>query len=269
MATQLADMEETLARVVRAASRDYMGEALRCYQAGAFRACVVLSSIALFDDLKSKIAELAKVNKVAKDINDEITKKHAAQDVFETFLSDQLIKAQLVDPGQEVQLKLIRELRNKAAHPTGVHASAEQARFVFFETVDKFLSKADLQTTHAVDALLERLKLGNFFPSNNIEEIAAIVATEKKTIHVAALPYLLQRTVELAKTGDDTGKRNAQFLISGLAKLGDPEVRARIQKIVVAGESSNPEFGDVIISCAAIDPDILEGLGTVEIARIG
>jgi hypothetical protein len=134
MATQLADMEETLARVVRPASRDFMGEALRCYQAGAFRACVVLSAIALFDDLKSKVAELAKVNKIAKDIHDEVVKKHAAQDVFETFLSDQLIKAQLVDASQETQLKLIRELRNKAAHPTGVHASAEQARFVFFET---------------------------------------------------------------------------------------------------------------------------------------
>jgi len=62
MATHLTDMEELLARIVASAAADYMAEALKCYHAGAYRACVVTSYIALFHDLRMKLVPLVPVN---------------------------------------------------------------------------------------------------------------------------------------------------------------------------------------------------------------
>src|SRR5439155_1282133 len=101
------DMEELVARIDRLSARDYMSEALGCYHAGAFRACVVLSYIALFDDLRAKLAPLAKVNKDAKKIHDEVEKRATNQEIYESFLADQLAAAGVVDAAQKMNLALI------------------------------------------------------------------------------------------------------------------------------------------------------------------
>ncbi|WP_426039977.1 hypothetical protein [Brevundimonas sp. DC300-4] len=55
MASGLTDMEELLERVVGAEIKSFMKEALVCYGAGAHRACIVLSFIAVFEDLRQKV----------------------------------------------------------------------------------------------------------------------------------------------------------------------------------------------------------------------
>lgn len=55
----LTDMEELRATIPGADIRDYMREAMSCYMASAYRGAVVLSYIALFDDLLAKLGELA------------------------------------------------------------------------------------------------------------------------------------------------------------------------------------------------------------------
>ena len=66
--TALADMEELLSKISNKAVLTFMREAMGCYTASAYRGCIVLSYLALFDDLKLKLAELAKINSVDKDI---------------------------------------------------------------------------------------------------------------------------------------------------------------------------------------------------------
>lgn len=78
---------------------------------------------------------------------------------------------------------MIHDLRNKAAHPSGVHASAEEARFVFRVVILEFLADGLLKTTHAVDALVEELKNSNFFLTSKIAEIEAIVEDELNKLH--------------------------------------------------------------------------------------
>jgi len=165
----LRDREELVAQVVRADARDYMAEALRCYNADAFRACVVLSYIAVFDDLREKLVPLTKVNSTAKTIHQDIEKKAKDQEVFESDLANRLASTGLIDAGQKTKLDTIIQLRNKSAHPSRIHASAEQARFVFSDVIEHFLSKPTLQTMHAADAVLAALPQGNYFPSNQTE----------------------------------------------------------------------------------------------------
>jgi len=53
----LSDMGELLSRINNKALVDYMREALSCYHIGAYRACIVLGYITLFDDLSQKLQE--------------------------------------------------------------------------------------------------------------------------------------------------------------------------------------------------------------------
>jgi hypothetical protein len=50
--------------------------------------------------------------------------------------------------------------------------------------------------------------------------------------------------------------------------LHDPDARKLIRKVLIVPESSNHDFADVIISCGSIDPDLLDGLGSVDVSRI-
>nr|CAC9147454.1 Uncharacterised protein [Escherichia coli] len=49
--SSLRDMEELIGDIVDVELKEYMREALICYMTGAHRACVVLSFIAIFEDL--------------------------------------------------------------------------------------------------------------------------------------------------------------------------------------------------------------------------
>src|SRR5690242_11100331 len=112
-------MEELLATIPGTSIRDYMFEAMNCYMAGAYRGCVVLSYIALFDDLLSKLGELASINTAAKTIFTEASKRKNDQDVYESYLIDQLTSKSLLSGLDSEFLKTLRTLRNKSAHPSG------------------------------------------------------------------------------------------------------------------------------------------------------
>ena len=71
----LTDMEELLGSIEAVQIREYMREAMSCYMAGAYRGCIVLSYIALFDDLLSKLGELGNVNSEAKSVFWEASQK--------------------------------------------------------------------------------------------------------------------------------------------------------------------------------------------------
>lgn len=129
---KLTDMEELASKIIDKNVQSYMREALTCYMTGAYRATIVLSYIALFDDILAKLDVLAKVNKKAKKIYDEVSKKRGNQEVFESDLINQLSSNNLLTSLDSTFLDILRQLRNKAAHPSGHKPSAEEARFIYF-----------------------------------------------------------------------------------------------------------------------------------------
>ena len=70
----LTDMEELLGRVSNPEINSYLREAFVCYGAGAYRACIVLTANALFEDLRQKTKAVASINADAKAISAEIEK---------------------------------------------------------------------------------------------------------------------------------------------------------------------------------------------------
>lgn len=73
--SSLRDMEELIGDIVDVELKEYMREALICYMTGAHRACVVLSFIAIFEDLFKKLDGMATTNRVAKAILQKYPRK--------------------------------------------------------------------------------------------------------------------------------------------------------------------------------------------------
>lgn len=266
--TGLSDMEELLGRIENKAMVDYMREAIGCYHAGAYRGCIVLSYIALFDDLGEKLHVLAKTNKTAKNISQEVKKRQHDQQIFETYMVDQLKSAKLLTEPEASMLEQVRVCRNKAAHPSGVHASPEEARFVFFEVIDKFLSKPLLLTTQAVDALMGRLENANFFPSNDIKETRDIVLSELTGLHDAAFPYLTEQLVSACNESSKSLARNSQRFLVGLSYLQQGELADHIRKRLVKAKADDADFANLIVRVSSANPTVLEGHNKTTLLRL-
>ena len=243
----LTDMEELLASIPGVDVRDYMREAMNCYMAGAYRGSLVLSYIALFDDLLAKLGELANVNATAKTIFFEATKKKADQDVYEGFLIDQLTSKNLITGLDSSFLTILRTLRHKSAHPSGHKPSPEEARFIFFEVVYRFLSKPILSTVHLVDDVVARLKNTNFFPSTTISDIRNVVRDEIALIHDEALPQLVSKIVTAINSVDAATRNNASLFLIGLSKLDTVAGNSALQSKLIGPKVDDDLYHDLLI----------------------
>ena len=245
-----------------------MREAMNCYMAGAYRGTVVLSYIALFDDLLFKLGELANVNSAAKAIYTEALKKKGDQDVYESYLIDQLTSKSLITGLDGSFLNTLRTLRNKSAHPSGHKPSAEEARFIFYETVSRFLAKSLLSTTHLVDQLIDRLKNSNFFPSKAVTEIASVVSDETTSLHDEAIPQLIAKLCVAVKSADTTIKANASYFLIGLAKLDKPHITTALQSKLIATKADDNAFAGLITQTISANGKLAAGLNSTTLIRV-
>ncbi len=264
----LTDLEELLATIPGSEIRDYMREAMNCYMAGAYRGSIVLSYIALFDDLLAKLGELASVNSAAKTIHTNAQQKRSDQEVYESYLIDQLTAQNFITGLDNAFLTTLRTLRNKSAHPSGHTPSAEEARFIFYETVSRFLSRPLLSTTHLVDQLISRLKNSNFFPSAVIVDIEAIAADETKTLHDQAMPQLVAKLTGAVDSTDATTRTNACYFLIGLAKLNKPATSAALQSKLITPKADDSGFADLVTQCLSANGGLVVGLNVTTVNRV-
>ncbi|NVZ53730.1 hypothetical protein HX792_25545 [Pseudomonas sp. B6002] len=263
----LTDMEELVSSIKNENIRDYMRESLACYMAGAYRASVVLTFIALFDDIIEKLGELGKVNKKAKVIFEAASQKRIDQDVFETYLIDQLKSNMLFSTLDAEFLEILRKLRNKAAHPSGHHASAEEARFVYHQAVSRFLSRPILSTTQLADEILASLSNANLFPSINIDIITKVVKKELENIHYETYPYLILKILDKTQETDNGTARNSRFFLAGMARAGDLEAASALKKYVIEKKISNTAYKMAIFSLLCSNGKLFSDLDEVTYHR--
>jgi hypothetical protein len=261
-------MEELLASIPGMNIRNYMRESMNCYMAGAYRGSLVLSYIALFDDLLAKLGELSNVNATAKTIFLEATKKKTDQDVYESFLIDQLTSKNLLTGLDSSFLTTLRTLRNKSAHPSGHKPSPEEARFIFFEVVDRFLSKPILSTTHLVDDIVARLKNTNFFPSSSISDIRNVVWDELASLHDEAMPQLVAKVGAAITSADAAIRQNASFFLIGLSKLDNAAANSALQSKLIGPKADDAAYHDLLIQALSANGKLLCGLNATTVGRI-
>ncbi|KKC98822.1 hypothetical protein [Photobacterium halotolerans] len=264
----LTDMEELLSKVQSPLVKDYMREAMNCYMAGAYRGCIVLSYVALFDDLLEKLAQLGKVNAIAKKIHTDASTKRSDQEVFESYLIDQLASNQLLSGLDAAFLGIIRTIRNKSAHPSGHAPSPEESRFIFFEVISRFLSRPILSTTQLVDEILVRLKNTNFFPSSMINDVKDVVSEEIAPLHEAAIPQLIDKLANASVSVESAIANNAGRFLVGLAALKRDEVRTQLVKRLVQKKSDDPEFASLILRVLSADGAVAVGISSTYTQRL-
>ena len=253
-------MEELLARIVDQTIANYMKEALSCYMSGAYRGCIILSYLALFDDISKKLSEVAKINSKAQEIYKKVKERQDGQEVYETFLVDQLKSNKIISELEASTLNLIKERRNKAAHPSGHNPSAEEARFVFSEVINKFLSRPTLTTTELAEEILTRIGNTNFFPSTNIDDIESIVSNEIENIHQSAFPYLINKIVEITATAKGDKKNNAFYFLNGLARKNDDSINDVLVKYYIDKKIDDNNYSKNIFSIISSNPLLFEKL---------
>ena len=265
--THLADMEELLHGVTRDDSRDYMKEALSCYMAHAYRATIVLTFIALFDDILEKLGELSKVNAKAREVYNGATKRRGDQEVFESYLIDQLKSKELLSNLDTTFLELLRTLRNKSSHPSGHRPSAEEARFIYREAIDRFLAREILSTTQLADEVLLTLSDERFFPSKDIQNLSEIVQQSIANIHPATYAYLIAKVREKFSVSKGKVRTNCKFFLCGLAKIGDEQAKDPLLKTLLVPEIRAGDKANLATSAICSDGSLYKKLDAISIQR--
>lgn len=264
----LHDMEELISSIEDNQVKDYMKEAMSCYMTNAYRACIVLTYLALFDDIVKKLKELGKINKKAKKVYDEVQNKINEQGVYENYLIEQLTSNGLIPKLDTDFLGILRQLRNKSAHPSGHSASAEEARFLFYESINRFLSKPILTTTQLVDDILARLDDQHFFPSTNIKKISDVVKKETMNIHYETYPYLINHILEKYLSNDSKIKRNSSCFLSGLAYQKNDHLSVCLKKHMIDKKCSNSKYSAIILRAISANGLLALDLESVTYERL-
>jgi hypothetical protein len=123
----------------------------------------------------SELLALAPVNSAAKAVSAVIEPLAASQKVFELTLINQMKAAAIITQLEADILEQLNKQRNKAAHPSGHVVTAEEARFVFSEAIQKFLSQPIRQTSVLVASIIPKISRANFFPTTMMPDMNAVV----------------------------------------------------------------------------------------------
>jgi hypothetical protein len=180
----LRDFDELVLSCRTDEARTYVSEAVACYKAGAFRACIVATWIGVVYDLLTKIRELslggdAEAQRIATELENlqpriELGDQGATRRILE-------IERDIVDvandkfgffEGQQVlDLTRLRDDRNRCAHPTyqgsdqPYSPSAELARAHLVHAVSHVLAVPPVQGKAATTHIIWLVE-SNFFPTD-------------------------------------------------------------------------------------------------------
>jgi len=179
---RITDLDNALLRCRAVISKDYAEEALAAYRAGAYRACIVTTWIAVAFDLIEKMREIALFgSEEAKSQLDEFEKW---QEQIAGGNGEMLRKAlgfergllgyvhdkfELIDGQQFIELSRLQDDRNRCAHPTlqregaPYQPSEEAARAHLSYAMIHLLQQPAVQGRSAL-AELRKLISSDYFP---------------------------------------------------------------------------------------------------------
>lgn len=179
----LGDLDELVLSCRNEEGRQYIAEAVACYKAGAYRACIVSTWIAVVYDLLAKVRELAMSgDQAAQVIVDDLSKwqpgiSRGDQSAIKSSLDLERTIANIANDQfgffegmQLIDLERLHADRNRCAHPTyqGTEQpyapSAELARTHLVHAVRHVLSQAPVQGKAAAAQII-RLVESSFFPT--------------------------------------------------------------------------------------------------------
>jgi hypothetical protein len=193
---RLSDLDELILSCRTDKSKEYISEAVACYRAGAYRAVIVNTWIAIVYDLIDKMRELAAGGDgAAKKLIDDF-EKHQKQinegneqaikyslEFERNILKTAKEEMEFFDQQQLVDLSRLREDRHRCAHPSFHHIdepyrpSAEQARMHLRNAIKHVLSQRPVQGKAAIKNIVTIVG-SNYFPTDPEKAVIQLEKSE-------------------------------------------------------------------------------------------
>ena len=169
----LRDMEELLNSVSDIEIKDYMREALDCYNSGSYKACVIMSVIAGIYDLHKKVKAQANSNLKFKELDEEVEERKSDLKPYERYLIERCGTNDIDMLNSNEVKELIRcfDTRNDCAHPSNFICSAEKARDIFSSIIDIICSKPVLFGCNSIDKIISDLIKSVGFTPTTVENV--------------------------------------------------------------------------------------------------
>lgn len=213
----IRDMEELLNQVNDPEIKEYLREALNCYNSHSYKACVIMSVISGVYDLHSKIKKMAKSDIKFRELDTKVENKKENLEPYEKFLIEQCGTDDIDMLNSNEVKELIRclDTRNDCAHPSNFLCSPEKARDVYSSIIDIICSKKSLFGCNMIKLVIEELNDKTFFPSFDDNRVKSIVLSKLNLFHEKAKYYFLKTlTNALINSDNDCFRENSVYFIA-------------------------------------------------------
>lgn len=233
-------VEDLLNEVHDRESRRYLAEAIGAYQAGAFRAAIVATWVAVAFDLIGKIRELdqvgdptasAFVRRLERAIDNQAQNPEHLLDIERSLIKDAHESFEFIEQRERLQLDRLRQDRHVCAHPAFVRSgevfvpAPELVRAHLATAVDAVLSKGPTPGKRAIERFKKEISQTSF--PEGLDDLAN---------------YLRDRYFELGKRVLRRGL--AELIVKGclIADGADPQVTRRCTLAAHALELIEPSL---------------------------
>lgn len=266
---QITNLDELILRCRTDQSKEYIQEAMDCYRAGAFRACIVSTWIALVFDLIDKIRELdlsgngkatilyKKFETFQGQLRDGSKQGLKNSGEFERNILTEVNKnLEYFSPQEFEDLDRLRKDRHRCAHPshqsTGIpyRPSAELARLHLRNTIIHVLAQEPIQGKAALEQLINQVT-SKFFPMNEKDAEKQLaqspIHNPSESLINGFIDELLYGYMDPSSPLHRSGKARAalQFMVNNHNEKSVPRISKQIDKITK--KVSDDEFVFLII----------------------
>ncbi len=291
MIEALSDLDALALQCRQEQSKEYVAEAIRCYKAGAYRATIVSTWIAVVFDLIDKIRELAvSGDQSAKQLESQyeayiaqIAQNNSAGlkgalEFEREILESCRDKLQFFDPQQFIDLERLREDRHRCAHPSfqrsGVpyYPSPEQARLHLRNAISHVLAQPPVQGKAAL-ATLKTLVASAYFPTDDKSALVQLESSELKTATEAMIRGFVDLLVFNFLTDGDPLflKRQALAALNATHVLYPAMVEERLKKQLNKGIRDVPDAhfpgAAAMVAVVKVAPPALDAASVSKIAK--
>lgn len=244
------DMNELVLKCSDNNSKLFIEEAIKSYKAGAYRACINNTWLALIMNITFKIEQLALMNDAEaikqKDILDKIKVQNniAGMLNFERdILKTAKEKFEFFDDITLIDLERIKEDRNRCSHPLlnidnePFIPSAELARHHLYLAVDKVISEGNVFGKAALDKILQLIN-NPIFPMwyDDAEKVLknSFLSSPKKSLVVNLIKVLIKEILNNDKDWRfNIPKENVlQYLFKYFRDITEETFRNMFNKII-------------------------------------
>jgi hypothetical protein len=272
----LADLDELILRCRDERAKTYIGEAVSCYKAGAYRAAIISTWTAVMFDIIDKLRELAlagdkAATNIVADFDSiiEANNIQGAQRFERELLSTAKEPFELISQQEFLDLQRLQEDRHRCAHPSQSRAgvvfspTAELARLHIRNAIEHLLQHEPAQGNAALASLLTTIK-SSYFPTQKAKALAILASSPLKRARTSLIRNLVQILLKEALTDarmwPASGQRAAALLsIAALHPAKWTEaLKEDITRLIRAVTADNGLVRAIIL--INIDPSCAEAL---------